>query len=48
MSIQIYNIGFQGTRYGEAAALSVLLFGVILVFSAGQFLFFKNRTTYEY
>ena len=48
MSIQIYNVGFQGTRYGEAAALSVLLFGVILVFSAGQFLFFKNRTTYEY
>ena len=48
MSIQIYNVGFQGTRYGEAAALSVLLFGVILVFSVGQFLFFKNRTTYEY
>jgi multiple sugar transport system permease protein len=48
MSIQIYNVGFQGTRYGEAAALSVLLFGVILLFSIGQFLFFKNRTTYEY
>lgn len=48
MSIQIYNVGFQGTRYGEAAALSVLLFGVILIFSAGQFLFFRNRTTYEY
>jgi len=48
MSIQIYNVGFQGTRYGEAAALSVLLFGVILIFSVGQFLFFKNRTTYEY
>jgi multiple sugar transport system permease protein/sn-glycerol 3-phosphate transport system permease protein len=48
MSIQIYNVGFQGTRYGEAAALSVLLFGVILLFSLGQFLFFRNRTTYEY
>jgi multiple sugar transport system permease protein len=48
MSIQIYNVGFQGTRYGEAAALSVLLFGVILMFSIGQFLFFRNRTTYEY
>lgn len=48
LSLQIYNIGFVGTRYGEAAALSVLLFGVILIFSVGQFLFFKNRTTYEF
>jgi len=48
MSLQIYNVGFVGTRYGEAAALSVLLFGVILLFSVGQFLFFRNRTTYEY
>jgi multiple sugar transport system permease protein len=48
MSLNIYDVGFQGTRYGEAAALSVLLFGVILIFSAGQFLFFRNRTTYEY
>ena len=48
LSLQIYNVGFQGTRYGEAAALSVLLFGVILLFSVGQFLFFKNRTTYEF
>jgi len=48
MSLNIYDVGFQGTRYGEAAALSVLLFSVILIFSAGQFLFFRNRTTYEY
>jgi multiple sugar transport system permease protein len=48
VSLQIYNVGFVGTRYGEAAALSVLLFGVILIFSIGQFLFFKNRTTYEF
>jgi multiple sugar transport system permease protein len=48
MSLNIYNVGFQGTRYGEAAALSVLLFSVILIFSVGQFLFFRNRTTYEY
>jgi multiple sugar transport system permease protein len=48
MSMNIYNVGFIGTRYGEAAALSVLLFGVILIFSAGQFMFFKNRTTYEF
>jgi multiple sugar transport system permease protein/sn-glycerol 3-phosphate transport system permease protein len=48
MALNIYNVGFVGTRYGEAAALSVLLFGVILVFSIGQFLFFRNRTTYDY
>jgi hypothetical protein len=28
--------------------MSVLLFGVILVFSIGQFWFFRSRTTYEY
>ena len=48
ISLNIYDIGFVGTRYGEAAALSVLLFGVVLLFSVGQFMFFKNRTTYEY
>jgi multiple sugar transport system permease protein/sn-glycerol 3-phosphate transport system permease protein len=48
MALNIYNVGFQGTRYGEAAALSVMLFGVILIFSIGQFLFFRNRTTYDY
>ncbi len=48
MSLNIYNVGFVGTRFGEAAALSVMLFGVILIFSVGQFLFFRNRTTYDY
>ncbi len=48
MALDIYDVGFQGTRYGEAAALSVLLFSVILIFSIGQFLFFRSRTTYDY
>ena len=48
MSLSIYDIGFTDYRLGEAAALSVLLFGVILVFSVGQFLFFRKRTTYDY
>ena len=48
MSLNIYNIGFTDYRLGEAAALSVLLFGVILIFSVGQFMFFRNRTTYDY
>jgi len=48
MSLSIYDIGFTDYRLGEAAALSVLLFGVILVFSVGQFIFFRKRTTYDY
>jgi multiple sugar transport system permease protein len=48
MSLTIYDIGFTDYRLGEAAALSVLLFGVILMFSVGQFMFFRKRTTYDY
>jgi multiple sugar transport system permease protein len=48
MSLTIYNIGFTDYRLGEAAALSVLLFGVILIFSVGQFMYFRRRTTYDY
>jgi multiple sugar transport system permease protein/sn-glycerol 3-phosphate transport system permease protein len=48
LNLRIYQVAFQDFRLGEAAAMSVLLFAVILAFSIGQFLFFKNRTTYEY
>jgi len=48
LNLKIYQVAFVDFRLGEAAAMSVLLFGVILIFSIGQFLFFKNRTTYEY
>ena len=48
LNLRIYQIAFQDFRLGEAAAMSVLLFAVILAFSIGQFLFFRNRTTYEY
>jgi multiple sugar transport system permease protein/sn-glycerol 3-phosphate transport system permease protein len=48
LSLSIYQIGFTDSRLGEAAALSVLLFAVILVFSIGQFAFFRKRTTYEF
>jgi multiple sugar transport system permease protein len=41
-------VAFMDFRLGEAAAMSVLLFAVILIFTIGQFLFFRNRTTYEY
>ena len=48
LNLKIYQVAFMDFRLGEAAAMSVLLFGVILAFTIGQFLFFKNRTTYEY
>jgi ABC-type sugar transport system permease subunit len=48
LNLKIYQIAFTDFRLGEAAAMSVMLFAVILTFSIGQFLFFKNRTTYEY
>jgi multiple sugar transport system permease protein/sn-glycerol 3-phosphate transport system permease protein len=48
LNLKIFQVGFTDFRLGEAAAMSVLLFAMILVFSVGQFLFFKNRTTYEY
>jgi ABC-type sugar transport system permease subunit len=48
LNLKIYQVAFTDFRLGEAAAMSVLLFGVILAFTIGQFMFFRNRTTYEY
>ncbi len=48
LNLQIYQLAFTDFKMGEAAAMSVLLLGVILIFSIGQFMFFRNRTTYEY
>ena len=48
LNLKIYQVAFTDFRLGEAAAMSVLLFAVILAFTVGQFLFFRNRTTYEY
>jgi ABC-type sugar transport system permease subunit len=48
LNLKLYQVAFTDFRLGEASAMSVLLFAVILIFSVGQFLFFKNRTTYEY
>jgi ABC-type sugar transport system permease subunit len=48
LNLKIYQVAFTDFRLGEAAAMSVLLFAVILAFTIGQFLFFRNRTTYEY
>jgi multiple sugar transport system permease protein len=48
LSLNIYQVGFTNFRLGEAAAMSVLMFGVILIFTVGQFIYFRNRTTYDY
>ncbi len=47
INYQIYSTGFRNFDVGSASAMSLLLFGVILVITFIQFRFFRNRTTYE-
>jgi len=47
INYQIYTTGFQNFNVGSASAMSLTLFGVILVITFIQFRFFRNRTTYE-
>jgi len=47
VNLNIYNTGFVGFRLGEAAAMSVVLFLVILAVTIAQFRYFNKRTTYE-
>jgi len=47
INYQIYTTGFQNFDVGSASAMSLTLFGVILVITFIQFRFFRNRTTYE-
>ena len=47
INYQIYTTAFQNFDVGSAAAMSLLLFGVILLVTFIQFRFFRNRTTYE-
>jgi ABC-type sugar transport system permease subunit len=46
-NLNIYNTAFQGFRIGEASAMSVILFLIILVVTVAQFAYFNRRTTYE-
>jgi multiple sugar transport system permease protein/sn-glycerol 3-phosphate transport system permease protein len=43
----IYKTAFVGIRIGEASAMSVVLFIVILAVTILQFAYFNKRTTYE-
>lgn len=47
INYQIYTTAFQNFDVGSASAMSLLLFGVILLVTFIQFRFFRNRTTYE-
>jgi multiple sugar transport system permease protein/sn-glycerol 3-phosphate transport system permease protein len=47
INYQIYSTAFRNFDVGSASAMSVVLFGVILVVTVLQFRFFRSRTTYE-
>ena len=46
-SLNIYNTAFTGFRIGEASAMSVVLFLIILAITITQFRYFNKRITYE-
>jgi multiple sugar transport system permease protein len=48
LNLSIYKLAFTDYRIGEGSAMSVLLFGVILIFTALQFAYFRRRTVHEY
>ena len=46
-NLNIYNTAFAGFRIGEASAMSVVLFLLILIVTIVQFRWFNKRMTYE-
>lgn len=47
INLRIYQSAFVGFRIGEACAMSVILFAIILIFTIAQFGYFRRRTTYQ-
>jgi multiple sugar transport system permease protein/sn-glycerol 3-phosphate transport system permease protein len=47
INYQIYETAFQNFDVGSAAAMSLVLFAVILIVTVVQFRFFRSRITYE-
>lgn len=43
LSMLIYETGFSYMKMGQAAAISVILFAIMLVFTMGQMRFFQSR-----
>jgi multiple sugar transport system permease protein/sn-glycerol 3-phosphate transport system permease protein len=48
LNLSIYQTAFTDFRIGEASAMSVVLFVVVLIFTFIQFAYFRRRTVYEY
>jgi multiple sugar transport system permease protein len=48
MNFHIYQQAFQLFRTGYASALAMLLFALILLVTAAQFLYFRKRTVYDF
>ncbi|MGW5263407.1 carbohydrate ABC transporter permease [Microbispora sp. NPDC004025] len=48
LNFHIYQQGFQLFRAGFASALAMVLFGLILLVTAAQFLYFRKRTVYDF
>lgn len=48
LNLSIYQTAFTDFRIGEASAMSVVLFVVVLIFTFIQFTYFRRRTVYEY
>ena len=48
MNYHIYQQAFQLFRSGYASALAMLLFALILLVTAVQFLYFRKRTVYDF
>ncbi len=47
VNLQIYQSAFVAFNIGDASAMSVILFLVILLFTILQFAYFRRRTVYE-
>jgi multiple sugar transport system permease protein/sn-glycerol 3-phosphate transport system permease protein len=48
LNVSIYQTAFENFNIGAASAMSLVLFGVILLMTIIQFRFFRKRTVYEY
>lgn len=48
LNFHIYQQGFQLFRSGYASALAMVLFALILLVTAAQFLYFRKRTVYDF
>jgi multiple sugar transport system permease protein/sn-glycerol 3-phosphate transport system permease protein len=47
LNLKIYRTAFQLFDDGYASAIAMLLFGLLLVLTVAQVLYFRKRTVYE-